>query len=83
MTHGQRKLVAIAVLVLGVPAYIAVAAVVLSFFDRPPFLLEIAVYVVLGVAWALPLRRVFLGVGRAAPPDEGGGKRTDRDGRSG
>ena len=61
------------VLVIGLPAYIVVAVTIVNLFDRPPFLLELAIYVGLGVLWAFPLKRVFLGVGRAdpdAPPED-------------
>lgn len=73
MSYRTRKLLAIAVLVLGLPAYVLVATIIVSSFERPGMLLEIAIYVILGVVWALPLRRLFLGIARPdpdAPPDE-------------
>jgi hypothetical protein len=45
---------------------------VVGWFERPSFLVELAVYVGLGIVWALPLRRLFLGLGQRdpdAPPD--------------
>lgn len=80
MTHRRRKLVAILVLVLGLPGYIAVAWVVASAIGRQPLLVELAVYVVLGVVWVLPLRRLFLGLGR--PDPDARGRKEDR-GRGG
>lgn len=80
MTYRRRKLLAILVLVLGLPGYVAVAWVVVSAIGRQPLLVEVAVYVVLGIVWALPLRRLFLGLGRPgpdAPPAEG--REDDRD----
>jgi hypothetical protein len=41
--------------------------------DRPPIWVELLLYIVLGVLWALPLRFVFVGVGKPdpdAPPEE-------------
>ena len=35
--------------------------------DRPGVLVELAIYLVLGVVWALPLKAVFRGVGQADP----------------
>lgn len=67
MTHRRRKAIAILVLVLGLPGYVAVAWVVLSMMERPSFVVEVLVYVALGVVWALPLRRLFLGLGRPDP----------------
>lgn len=65
--YKTRKRLAILVLVVGLPLYIAAALWVVSLFDRPPIWLEFAVYVGLGFLWALPLRRLFLGVGQADP----------------
>jgi len=33
-------------------------------FGRQPILVEVAVYVGLGILWILPFKRVFSGVGR-------------------
>lgn len=70
MSYRVRKLVCVLVLMIALPAYIVVAATVAGLFDRPPFLLELAVYVGLGVVWTLPLRALFRGMGRAGPGQE-------------
>ena len=67
LSYKARRRWSLVVLVIGLPAYIVVAVTIVNLFDRPPFLLELAIYVGLGVLWAFPLKRVFLGVGRAAP----------------
>ena len=54
------------------PAWIVAAVTVLNWLDRPPFAVELLVYVALGVAWVLPFRFVFRGVGRAAEDEEQG-----------
>ena len=72
MSWRWRRRVALLTLVLGLPAYVVVAVSVVGLFDRPAVWVELAVYVVLGVVWVLPLRRLFLGIGRAPPEDEGG-----------
>ena len=73
LSYKTRRRLSLLVLVVGIPLYIVVAVSVVGFFDRPPILLELVVYVALGVLWAFPLRAVFLGVGRpdpdAGPPD--------------
>ena len=33
-------------------------------FGRQHILVEVAIYVVLGILWALPFKKVFLGVGK-------------------
>jgi hypothetical protein len=65
-----RRRLAILALVLGLPAYAMVTVSVVALFDRPGIWLELLVYVVLGVIWVLPLRRLFLGIGRAGPQAE-------------
>lgn len=67
MTYRTRKRLALAILVLGLPAYIVVALSVVGMFERPSMLLELGIYVALGIVWALPLRRVFLGLGKPDP----------------
>jgi hypothetical protein len=67
LSWRARRRWALAVLLIGLPVYIAVALAVVSLFDRPPLLVELAIYVGLGIVWALPLKVVFLGIGRADP----------------
>ena len=62
-----RRRLALLALILGLPAYIFVAVTIVSMFERPGVLTELLVYVVLGFVWALPLRRLFLGIGRPDP----------------
>ncbi|MDE9451831.1 DUF2842 domain-containing protein [Aliiroseovarius sp. Z3] len=67
LSYKARKRLSLLVLLVGLPLYILVAVKVVSLFDRPPILLELLVYVVLGFLWMIPLRRVFLGVGKPDP----------------
>jgi len=67
MTYRTRRLLSLLLLLVGLPAYIVVAITVVGWFDRPPFVLEAAIYAGLGVLWALPFKAVFKGVGRADP----------------
>ncbi len=67
LSYKARRRLSLLILILGVPAYIVAAVVLVSLFDRPPMWLELVIYVTLGVVWALPLKRVFLGVGQADP----------------
>jgi len=64
MTFRTRKRLAILVLAIGVPAYIVVAVTLVGLIERPAFAVELGIYIGLGILWALPLRRLFLGVGR-------------------
>jgi len=39
----------------------------LAMIPRPPLLLELGLYILLGVLWALPFKFVFKGVGKEDP----------------
>lgn len=69
LSHRARKRWSLVVLIVGMPLWIVAAVTVVGLFDRPPFWLEILVYVGLGIVWILPLRRLFLGVGQPDPDE--------------
>jgi uncharacterized protein (DUF983 family) len=70
MQRRTRKRLAYLILLVGLPAYVVVAVSILNALDRPPIWVEFAVYVVLGILWALPFRAVFRGL---AQPDDSEG----------
>ena len=70
LSFRARKRLALLMLVLGLPAYIFVAVTVINLFERPPVWVEFCIYAGLGVIWVVPLRRLFLGVGRADPEEK-------------
>ena len=67
LSYKARRRLSLLVLIVGLPIYIVVAVNLVELFDRPPILVELLIFVVLGVLWALPLRAVFRGVGREDP----------------
>ncbi len=67
LSYKARRRWSLFILLIGLPAYIGIVWWVLSLVDRLPFLIELVVYVFLGVAWILPFKAVFLGVGQADP----------------
>ncbi len=74
LSYKSRRRLSALVLIVGLPAYIVLAVTVMSNIDRLPHWLELPVYILLGVAWAFPLKFVFMGVGKAdpdAPPEDG------------
>ncbi|MEZ5869140.1 MAG: DUF2842 domain-containing protein [Defluviimonas denitrificans] len=81
LSYTARRRWSLVILLIGLPLYIMLAVSVIGWismiFGRPPFLAEIAVYVVLGVLWALPFRFVFRGVGKE-DPDMQEGRPEDR-----
>jgi uncharacterized protein (DUF983 family) len=67
LSYKARRRLSLLVLVLGLPAYIVAAVTVMSTIERPPIWVELAIYVGLGILWAIPLRAVFKGIGKADP----------------
>ena len=68
MSLKTRKRLSLLILVVGLPLYIVAAVTVVNWMDlrfgRQPILVEVAVYVALGILWILPFKRVFSGIGR-------------------
>jgi hypothetical protein len=67
MTYKNRKRLAALILVVALPLYITVAVNVVEMFDRPHPLVELLVFAALGIVWALPLKRIFKGIGQPDP----------------
>ena len=74
LSYKARRRWALVVLVVGMPVYVVAAVNLISLLDRPSFGVELAIYVGLGVLWALPFRRLFRGIGQP-DPDAGQDKR--------
>ena len=72
LSYKARKRWSLVILIIGLPLYIIAAVNVIALFDRPSILVELLVYVGLGILWALPFKFVFQGVG-VADPDAGDG----------
>ncbi len=67
LSYKARRRWSLVILLLGLPAYVVVAVTAMNWLGRPPFLIEVGVYIALGFLWALPFRFVFRGVGQADP----------------
>lgn len=72
LSHKARKRWSLVILLVGLPLYIMAAVTLTGLFDRPPILVELAIYIGLGFLWALPFRAVFRGVGKADPDADPG-----------
>lgn len=59
-----RKRLSILVLLVGLPLYIIGAVALMVNLPVLPKGVELLIYIFLGVAWALPLKFIFKGVGR-------------------
>ena len=67
LSYKARRRWSLVILLIGLPLYIVVAVNVVALFDRPSILVELAIYVGLGILWAVPFRKVFRGIGQADP----------------
>jgi len=70
LSYKARRRLSLLILMVGLPLYIVVAVNVIALFDRPSILVEVLVYVSLGVLWAFPFKYVFRGVGQADPDQD-------------
>ncbi len=67
LSYKARRRWSLVILLIGMPLYVVVAVNVVELFDRPPFWLELVIFVVLGFLWIAPFRFVFRGVGQHDP----------------
>jgi hypothetical protein len=67
LSYKARRRLSLLVLLVGLPIYIVAAISIISWLERPSILVELLVYVLLGVLWAIPLKKVFKGVGQGDP----------------
>jgi len=67
LSYKARRRMSLFILLIGLPAYVLVASWLVTLLDRPSFVTELAIYLGLGVVWALPFKAVFKGIGQADP----------------
>ncbi|QPM90133.1 DUF2842 domain-containing protein [Pseudooceanicola algae] len=82
LSYKARRRWSLLILVVGLPLYIVLAVTIIGLFERPPILIELLVYVVLGLLWAVPFKLVFSGIGKADPdaaPETGKQAAVDQD----
>ncbi|MFL2823113.1 MAG: DUF2842 domain-containing protein [Paracoccaceae bacterium] len=59
-----KKRLSLLILLVGLPVYIILSVTVLNLLDRPPIIVELGIYLILGILWALPFKYIFRGVGK-------------------
>jgi len=72
LSYRARKRWSLVILLVGLPIYIVACIATLALLypdplNRPPLLVELGIYVALGLLWALPFKFVFKGVGQENP----------------
>ncbi|MEM7440805.1 MAG: DUF2842 domain-containing protein [Pseudomonadota bacterium] len=67
LSYKARRRLSLFLLLVFLPAYIVGAVTLMTVLPRLPVLVELVVYIFLGVAWALPFKFAFKGVGKPDP----------------
>lgn len=67
LSYKARKRWSLLILLVGMPIYVVVAVNLIDKIDRLPIWAEVPAYLLLGVAWILPFKKVFLGIGQLDP----------------
>ena len=67
INYKNRRRISLILLLVGLPMYVILAINILAFFERPSILLEVIIYLSLGIVWALPFKFIFKGIGQADP----------------
>ena len=67
LSYKARRRWSLVLLLVWLPIYCVVAVNVMNALPRFPMLVELLIYVFLGIAWALPFKFVFKGVGKEDP----------------
>ena len=67
INYKNRRRISLILLLVGLPVYVILAINILAFFERPSILLEVIIYLSLGIVWAVPFKFIFKGVGQADP----------------
>ena len=73
LSYKARRRWSLVVLLVGLPLYIIVATTLAGLLVEYSVLLQLVVFVVLGIIWILPFKSLFRGIGQAdpdAPPEE-------------
>jgi len=67
LSFKARRRWSLFLLLIGLPLYIMVAVTIMNMVGRAPILIELLIYLVLGVIWVLPFKAVFKGIGQGDP----------------
>lgn len=67
LSYKARRRWSLLILLIGLPVYIVAAISLIAWLPDLPAWVTLIVYVIVGFAWILPLKFVFLGVGQADP----------------
>ncbi len=72
LSYKARRRLSLLILLVGLPVYIISAVTILNWLERPSIWVELLVYTLLGVVWALPFKFIFKGIGQTDPEQPDG-----------
>ena len=67
ISYKNRRRISLLLLLVGLPMYIILAVNLVSLFERPSILVELVIYLGLGIIWSFPFKFIFKGIGQADP----------------
>ncbi|UYV38831.1 DUF2842 domain-containing protein [Rhodobacteraceae bacterium D3-12] len=71
LSYKARRRWALVVLLIWLPFYVVLAVTILNRIGVMPIYLSVPVYLAVGVAWILPFKGVFKGIGQPDPDEQG------------
>ena len=67
LSYKARRRWSLLILLIGMPLYIIIAVNLVDLLPELSKIVEFIMYVVLGIAWIIPLKFVFMGIGQEEP----------------
>ena len=67
ISYKNRRRISLLLLLVGLPMYIILTVNLVAMFERPSILVELLIYIGLGIIWAFPFKFIFKGIGQADP----------------
>ncbi|GHC62187.1 DUF2842 domain-containing protein [Neogemmobacter tilapiae] len=74
LSYKAKKRLSLLILLVGLPVYIGLAWFLVSLFERPNMVIELGIYIGLGIVWAVPFKAVFRGIGQPDPNEKAEGE---------
>ena len=67
ISYKNRRRISLLLMLVGLTMYIILAVNLVSLFERPSIVVELVIYLGLGIIWAFPFKFIFKGIGQAEP----------------
>ena len=70
LSYRAKRLLSLLILLVGLPLYIFLVVTIIALFNKQTVFLELLIYFVLGLAWILPFKFIFKGIGQKNPDEK-------------